>query len=973
MSYDIACRQKLKDITDTRQRNAQNAQQQFQNAQRAQMNMTSQQMQMQGMVQNANQGQLHSGFQDPQMQQTMRQVIQPSSVHMQHQMSQQPQMMNPQTSSQPAQNPHYPPSQIPQQNGQASYTIEEQQQISRMAQILAQNTSPEQMELLQNRLRNVSPEIRQDLAKRNTNPLTHWFHNQATVRYAAQKAQHAAQRNQVNGALGNGIVHQQPRPVLQNPVSQTAGTAFPQNFDSSQILVQQQNALRSQEAGQMVVPGNPQPNAEQQRGTVRENAQQANEQINGVRQIQNPQQSFYPSQSSAPKVPNVSMQPQPGNFGDMPSQVAQHNLQGQLNGLNTPGRTPQQNPNMPNLNSALGSPNQQAQAAHMWPQQRPQPNQLKDPNLLNPQQVTQASGQPERPDTGQQRPRPAMFNMPSAMQQQLAGMAPEQRSQVLSQLTRQRQQQMVHQRAMQQGNAVGQGLPDSTIQQGQLGKPGPQFAVQNGQMMPGQLPNVQNGNGLQQPSMGQLPMGQQSMPMQRPQQLQQPNMNLINQQRAAQTAGSALTDEQARLMDRQNFPAGILNISGALSTLPKEVKTWGQLKGWVAQNQGTLPQGSLIKLRGLQGLHYQNLASQQKNKGRHMAPNTPGQPQVQGNPQPRAQTAQMIPSPNNQPPLTGSDTPGIATPNMAHPLPQPTPQEIQAAKARLPDHLKSMTDDQIRVSILRQRHNDMLKVQQVQPGVIPQPQAQFDQSQKFHQQQHQHIQFQTPVNPKTRPVPQSVNQRQQPQPSPTPSGPSKDLVGKQPQVARVGPTVSKPGQPNQKGTKRNSNDDVIEVPNPNLPTPTTAAQSSSTTQAISQPKPPAIQTPEAQRQKIQLEPQRQKAPLQVAGLAPIQHHRPDIKPGGQADAGAQRTQEQARKESQLQRIYMEVAQKTPRGNPVNINPQSRARMLQILGDTTKIMSRIPGALHIFFGLMSDEQAFRDLIRTVRMLFSTTDT
>ena len=912
------------------------------------------QMQMQGMVQAQNQGQVQPGFQNPQMQQ----VMPPSSAHMQQQLSHQPQMVNPHSSLQPVQTQHHPPSHFPHQNGQAVYTPEEQQQINRMAQILAQNTPKEQMELIQNKLRHTTPEARQDFANKHTDPLTQWFRRQATNRYAAQKAQHAAQRNQVAGALGNGLAQQQPRPPLQNPVTQAAGVLPHQSFDSSQMFVRQQEALRSQEAGHVVVPASSQAIAEQQRVTTRGSMQQPVDQVNGARQMQNPPQIFYPPQSAVKLVPNMSMQTQPNNYSVMPNQVPQHNLQGQLNSLNTPGRTPQQDPNMPNLNRALESPNQQAQAANMWPQQRSQPNQQNDPSQINPHLGAQPFSQAERLDAGQQRSRQPMFNMSPAMQQQLENMPQEQRTLFLTQVHR-RQQQMMHHRGVQQANTRSQGLADPMLTQEQVSKPGPHFAgTQNGQTMARQTSNIQNGNGSQPPGMVQPSVGQQSLPHQRQQPPQQSNVSLINQQRIAHPAGIALTEEQAQQMDRQKFPAGILNITGAPSTLPKEVKTWGQLKGWVLQNQGTVPQGILSKLRGLQGLHYQGLA-----KGPQMGPNTPGQAQVQGNPQPRAQTAQMIPSPNNQPPLTSSGTPRISTPNMTHPLPQPTVQEIQAAKARLPDLLKSRTDDQIRLWILRHRHNDMLTAQQGRSGMTPQQQAQLDQPQRLQQQQQQaqQNQFHTPAAAKARFAPQPVTQGQQPQASPRPGPTAKD---KHSQPARAGTTVAKSGQLNQKGTKRSSNDDVVEVPNPNLPTSGSKAQSPKTLQVTPQSRPGVVQQNDAQRQRAPVDSQRPMAAFRVASPASGQSRRIGANSGDKTDIGQQRTDDQPRKGNQFPRICAEVAHSTPRGNPIMVDPQSRAKMVQILKEASKIMSRIPSALHIFFSLLADEQVFRELVRLV---------
>ena len=948
-SYEQACHQKLKDITDTRTKQARNTQQQFQNPQQAQMNITPQQMQMQGMVQNQTQGQFPPGFQTPQLQQAMQ-------VQQQQQLSHQPQpqMVNPPFSLQPGQNPYPPQSQIPPPNGPPMFTTEEQQQINRMAQIMAQNTPKEQLDLIQAKLRGIAPDMRQNLAMQNIDPLTYYFRNQATNRYVTQKAHHDAQRNQMAGAPGIGSIPQQSRPPPQNPAGQAAGGPPPQNFDSSHIFVQQQKALRSQEAGQVVVPAsNSQAMVEPQRGNFRGPSQQPNGQGNGGRPMQNPTQPYYAPQASTQQVHNVPMQPQLGNFGNIPNQASQHNLQGQPNGLNTPGRTPQHDPNMPTLNRAFGSPNEQTQAA-VW---LPQANHQKEQSHLNPQPDMQQPGQLERSDTGQQRQRPPMSSMPPELQQRLAKMPEEQRNFFIRQLQDRQRQQL---RARQDANARVKGQPDPTIMQDPSGKTGPHFLGTQPQPI-----NVQSGNGLQQPVMVQQPpSGQQSIPPQR----QQPNIDLLNQQRAAQAAGDALNDEQTRQMDNQNFPSAMLNMGGALSTLPKDVKTWGQLKSWVAQNQGTLPHESLTKLKGLQGLHYQNLVGQQRAKMQKPRPNATGQIQGQGTNQSRAPPAVMV-SPNNPAPLAAPNTPRTSTHTALHSLPQPTVQEIQATRARLPDHMKGLTDEQIRVQILKQRQLDLLKVAQGHTRMTPQQQAQHNQVQKPQQPLPQ-IQYQTPINSKMHPAqPQSTVQRQQPQPSPRAGAPSKTPVLKQTQGARAGLAISKPGQANQKGVKRNSNDDVIEVFNPNAATLTARVQPPNTTQASQQSRLGLSLNVDAQNQRAQLDAQRQLAAKQMSGPAPGQSQ--GLKSNGQVSTGPQRTEEEIRKDAYIQRFYIGVVQSTLRGNPVAMAPQARAKMIKLLGENSKLVVRIPSAIPVFFNFIADEQTIRDVLRIVSPILPAT--
>ena len=796
-----------------------------------------------------------------------------------------------------------------------------------MAQIIAQTTPKDRLEQIQNQVQAVAPNYRQNPAMQNVDPLTYYFRNHATHRYIAQKAHLANQRNQVTGAPGMGLMPQQLRSTPQDEAPQAAG-APPPNFDSSRILVQQQNALRSQEAGQMVVPASNSQAMIDQPINVRGTAQQPNGQGNGGRPMQNPTQPFYPQ----PNTQQVHMQPQSGNYGNIPNQSPQLNLQGQPHGLGT------------NLNRAFGSPNMQAQApASVWGPQRPQPPQQKDQHQMKPQQPMQPSGQPECPNAGQQRPRPLLLNMPPEMQQRLASMPEEQRNNVLAQLQERQRLGMLRRQQTMRDTAS---------------KPGPNvMGTQPGQQPPAMVQ--------------QLESVQHNVPLQRPQQQQHPNMNLLDQHRVANIA---LTDEQVRQMDRQNFPLAIF--SGALSTIPKDIKTWGQLKHWVAQNQSTLPSGILAKLRGLQGLHYENISNFQRGRMRQgqagpqgqVGPGRMGQVQGQGNPQSQAPQAQMIAPPNNAAPLVGFNTPHMQNPTGAPTLPQPTPQEIQASRAGLPDRLKALTDEQIRVQILKQRQHELLKIAQGHPGMAPQQQAHISQLQMVQQPPAQPTQFQTAVNQKPQPAPsQAMTSRQQPQPSPRLSATPKPSAAKQPQPTRAASTASKQGQPNQKGIKRNSNDDVVEVPNPNLATPATRAQPLNTPQPSQPFRPGVLQNPTIQGQRAQLDAQKQRSAQKATGSAPGQPQTQGLKPNGQGNSGPQRTEEQARKEAQLTQIYGEVARSAPKGNPVAMVPKIRQSMVQMLGENTKLMSRIPNALPIFFSLIPEEAKFRDLIRTASAL------
>lgn len=145
-----------------------------------------------------------------------------------------------------------------------------------------------------------------------------------------------------------------------------------------------------------------------------------------------------------------------------------------------------------------------------------------------------------------------------------------------------------------------------------------------------------------------------------------------------QTGVSNLTDDQIRQMDNLNFPAGILPMDGAFSAMPKHVKTWSELKSWLAQNQVILPSGTLDKFQGLQGLHFQDLVGQQWRFNKQWSPVEPN--------------ASCIP-----------------TANSMHSLSYPTMQEIQDNRARSPDHVKWLTYNQIQAET-QQMQPDMPEI-----------------------------------------------------------------------------------------------------------------------------------------------------------------------------------------------------------------------------------------------------------------------
>lgn len=937
------------------------------------MNMAQQQMQMQGMVPNQSQAQFQQGFGGPQMQQQM----QVPAMVMQQQLMQQPQnsmqMGNPQMNMpQMSQNPH---PQMPQHH----FTPEENAIINQIASQLAQNTPRDRMDAIRNSVQNIPTEHRQLLQMQNTDPIVFFFRQQAVKKYVEQRARFNAQRmNQSIGPPSNALMPQQVRPVSQNsaPPQGQQGTAqmFDQSFAGNvdQILgQQQQDAMRSQEAGHVVVPAsNSQGIAEQQMANVRGTPQQQPIPLGGGNHPthQSPAPQYW--QSSHPTMqqnPQMQVPLQASNFGNMSQQQQQqqHALQGQLGGLNNhAGRLPPQNPAMPNLNKGLGT---SPQTQNMWAQQRPtQSSQPKDQIASGPQQGTQPQGAapPEQPEANQQRPRPPS-NLPQAMQQRMANMNLEQKKQFVAtyqhaqrqrlqqQQLQQQQQQLQQQQQQQQPQSerVSKG-PESEPMQAQKSQNAPQPAANKAVVS----------NGSQQAPVSQAPSsavapGQQSLQPQRIPQQQHP-LNLQQNVRATAVANYSLTEEQARQMDNLTFPNGILNSSSALSQLPENVKTWGQLKSWVGQNDHTLPPGSLLKLRSLQGLHYQNLAMQQKRQN----VNGPSHPTMtQGSTQPSAPTAPMVPPRNNGLAMSGANSSQTA-PNVMQPMPQPTVQEIQAARSRLPGKLSGLTDQQL-AAIMKQRQEEIQRAShaKLKPG---QQQNQYSNLQRSQYPPGVQQQFPTPANQSIQAPQASTVQRPPPPQNSRPAAPSKDAATKQQtQPSRISQTPNQ-GQPSSKGVKRNSSDDVIEVANPNF------------VQQDGQPKPQVSTQPRPQApDQFQVAPTESKAAVEAQRrVQATQRVQPPVSqsfnPGvnGQ-NPEQQRAAEQAKRDFQLKQIMAEVNQNTPARPIVPIDNRTKENMVGKLRNAKAMLQRLDQSLPLFFKMFAEEKNIVGLVKGVYITVS----
>lgn len=960
LTYEAHCRTQLKRIFDTRQSQAEQ-QQQFLNPQQPQMALMQQQMAMQGM----NQNQFPQAYPIPQ-QAHMQNLGNPMQHHPSQ--SQRPvQSANPMEMQQQMANGQPVPNMAqrgPQNQGQPQFTPQEQQQIMQLAESMAHNASPEQMNNVQRLVMSIPAGQRQQMQSQGINPAHAVFRQHAIKRFLQDKAVQQQRAGQGPHPLDRGgVVSQQGRPTSQISMrqgQQVPPPPTPQHHEPSfdQFLGQQQDALRHQEAGQVVVPAS-QGAPPQVRGT---SLAQPQGQF-GARPMQPPNnfQQQPPAvwntpqgqHQNVPQTPQPQVPPQTSNLANMPGQTPQQQaLQGQLGGLdnNRAQRTPQQNPNMPTLNRPLNPPNQVQNGQR---QAQPTPK-ISARNVPNGQQTAVANGQAS---VGQ-------HSAPVNLQQQkfqkyVASMPEAQRAVFIAEFKQRQERRKAEEAAEVAAQAGPSGAPVAPMGgQGAKAQPGPKAIPSAAQ------PSMNPINRLN----GQAQIIQQSGP---------PSGARGPQQKFAPIS---LDENATRIMDRVEFPRTLLNVAGDNAKVPEHIKQWGQLKQWVHKNSNILPPGSIHKVVGLQSIVYQQRVAQNNqrealNQAQSHGNTRPAQPGV-------APAAQMVAPSSIQTPIQGFTA---QAPNSSMPvLPPPTIQEVAAARAQLPDNMKTASDEQLREMISNKRRNDYFKAMQGQQSLTQQQQEQ----QKQHQQRMNMLRIQQQANAQqaqsvqpnqhSQLQPSQRGQNQQPQPGqqwPQPqmaqniSQPNPQQA-KQPQSSRSGPQASVP-QPNHKNGKRNNNsDDVIEVPDPKLSQQTARPPNIKGPQPPPQPPPNNVSsqiTPEKYNSlppeaKARFQEQRrsyieatQRASAQQSGQN-AQRQRP-------AEAVIQNVVPNAGRDGRVKELRSEVMRSMPTRQPIPMSPSTRARMIEQLKNAGIMSQRLEQSLPLYLSLSKDEDRTKDLLRS----------
>lgn len=949
------CRQKMQAITQARQDQANmHRQRQGQNNQFNQVFPGQAQMQPHGMMPNQNQFHQPYGIPQPQqpmqargipMQQQLSQQQQQQQLQLQRQL--QMQMENPtglQTNIQNSLASSNAPLQPQQGRPPSNLRPEEQERVTMIAEHMAANLSMADKQNLTKYAQNMPPETRQSVQATGMDPVRWLIRNQALKKYLEGRNNLVAQRGQSGQVPGSGAMPQQRSTSRNAMLPQGRSSVDPSSATGNmdQILGQQQEALRHQEAGQVVVPasgGQRPPSQFQQRNPQ----QPPNPQYGSNPQTQTPNQFSQQGQSFGNSVqnqartdqptPQISMQTPNPNVVHAAGQTPQKGaLQGQLGGLSNPivMRTPQQQHSMPTLNQPMDPSNQSQNNAS------PQPGQINrkvGPRNDQPTPSTSLRGGVNG-QLNQQRPggppnMPAQ-RIPPDVERYLRSLPEEKRKVALLTMQAKRRQ-------VQEQNANNTGDLSHAGQGSRQGQP------------PGFDPKAQPNQALNahMPANGMVKGAQQYPPS-----ASQIEASKIQQQRRteAMRAKFAMNEKQIQEMDNVVYPSSILN-DHSLGRMPRNAKTWGDLKAWVSQNTHALPPDSLTKVSELQGRHWHVLQLQLNQLQQENRPNQ-----------------QMGPVPGahifgNQPGMQGPNL-GLGSAAGMMGFPEPSAEDIQNVRRKLAPVHSNLTDEQIRSFIISKKYSrpnangdQAQMIQPGQPGFEQQQQILYAQQRNLLlAQQTRDAQRHGLQNAQSQPanVPQ-ISQMPQQRPSST---------AKQEQPPSINQAKRTGTQPNQNGMKRSNNEDVVEISNPNVGQQVSAPTAVMTGSVTSIPGMPnftpqqyAAMTP---AQKAALLAQQQR--IQTARTKP-----PAKGPNAQGTNSGNATNvpvDMARDAVKFRQIMLEAHRDSPLRNYAPMSPMTRGRMMKTIKINDTMLLRLDQFLPAYYRFTRNEALIGELARMV---------
>ncbi|EEA27541.1 hypothetical protein TMatcc_004156 [Talaromyces marneffei ATCC 18224] len=809
------------------------------------------------------------------------------------------------------------------------------EQISRLAAQMMSKMSPEDLEKRRSvATAKMTPEQKQMISQKYGDPLTWMMRLQILKNMKARRSQQIARAQGLdpNASMvgGDTMMNAAQRQMTPNMMGLQRNSALPMNnqqgLDPSSFINvenlqgQQADGLRSQEAGQLVVPASTAPMSSQPSfadptGLFQQGVPQQNAQPSLNRPI-NPQQFLAQQQlQNAQNAQQISMQQTPQFQAQSQAQAqaraqAAHNAKMAMSsqaGVQNTGQMnqnmPHQSPAMPMLNRPVGPNISPAQA----------PGQIRPPSR-------QPGMNGQQPGNQQQAMRPQIPpNLPPALKERLGQMTPEQLNAFL--IAQQRRALANSQAAQAARAANGQPMSMQTNMP-QL----PQGAQFNGPNIGTSMPMQQSLNGLAGGVQNNAMLQGQQLSLQQQQQQQQQQALLRHQQALmrSQSQNIDMNAEQTREMDRMAFPPSMINSNANMNPpVPKTVKTWGQLKAWVVQNPQVLGNVDSAKLLDLQRLHFAHTVSQQREAGRNNE--QAGQPNWPG---------------NNQPFMAGQNVPGRPQPTLP-PGPTITPEEIMNARKRLGPQAQNMPDEQLKGLLLKNKQK--MWMQQLQArGISMQQMNQPQNIQNPNQTQPPQV---TPV-PTPAPVKQIVPPTTQaPQPAQTPQTTNAKVQptstgGKGAKGGAAGKSTSK---------KRPHSDDVVEIQNPKAQPPSQAPAQSAVASAPA--RPPLNLTRE-----------------QLAALSPTQrsqleaHMKQQRQPRPQLSRIAAEENWNTTLPDQLKHWYNEMAKAViPNSGPMDISAEDKAVMAQQLRESTDMLSRLDTLVQWLIKLPNQEKNVKALL------------
>ncbi|KAL9618034.1 MAG: hypothetical protein Q9160_007223 [Pyrenula sp. 1 TL-2023] len=787
-----------------------------------------------------------------------------------------------------------------------NFTAQDHERINTIAANIAARTSDENKQKIRESLRRNNPAF----AQNGRDPLGYFFKTSAQKQYRQMKMQSLQGGEGGNNGVMNSMQFQPP----QRPGTAQMGNAqsMPQPgmmTNLNHFQGKQADGLRSQEAGQLVVPASGTPNMSNQ-----QQQQQQQQQM-----MRNPQ--FGQGNNARPMGNPGMLSQQPQNLQQMQQvqqlqqiqqmQQRQQNLGGsqfQNQGMsgNVPGgRAPVNFQGMP------GQPNHNQPNAPMSMLNRPvgaqmpgTPNQAAShprPMAQTPVQNAQAGTQP-MPNAQTPQIRPPFGNLPPEVQRLLQNSKRENWAEIIQRYKQHQAQRMATQAPNMQQTASQPG----NMRQG----PGGRFPVENGMGTEPMQQSLSAGPTTNQGVNPQMLAEQQ----QQLRQQHQAEMLRRRQEQNANTPQMPLNERELAFIDNQDIPGQVFS---QMPTVPRDLAKWKDLKQYLASHpDNPVP---IERINQFQTLHFRRLAQiqNQRNHQRQM-------PIAQISQGQNGQAAHGQ-RPPDQPQTSGQNAQNMPmAPNGNFRF---NPQLLQQLRSKYPT-LAGKSDMELSV-ILRQQQANQLKNRSQQqrqgapmPGLIPQTQQQAPPQRPDQVAQRQQMN-QTPTSTanveQQRHPPQVSGQRPQ-------SGP----VSAQPTERRVGVTATQatPNQPAAKNLKRPNND---------------------ATETGNAPQPPA-----------------QNAPSQpnLGPGKPTHEQWNNMSSEEQQKFLRLRNSHNQGMQERMGRLMKEAAASMPRPVPVQMTAEERMQIATKLteGGFKNFLTRMNGMMYQYLTMTQDEGGLKELIK-----------